>query len=60
MKLNMHVQAGSQLRVENQMYSPYLAYSGNGRIFSPNNINKQLEYLSKEIETTLIILKEAN
>lgn len=59
MQLNMHIQAISQLRAENQKYSPYLAYSGNGRIFSPNNISQQLEYLSKEINTTLIILKEA-
>lgn len=59
MQLNMHVQAVSQLRIENQIYSPYLAYGGNGQIYSPNNIDKQLEYLLKEIDTTLVILKEA-
>lgn len=60
MQLNMQIQSISLLRTEGEAYSPYLSYTQNGYIFSPNNINQQLEYLDKEIETTLIILKEAN
>lgn len=59
MQLNLDVQTVSQLRRESAIYSPYVAYSGNGRIYSPNSINQQMEYLQKNIETTLFILKEA-
>ncbi len=60
MQLNLHIQTISQLRTEGEIYSPYLAYTDKGYIFSPNNIDKQLSYLLKEIQDTLIVLKEAN
>ena len=59
MKLNTHVQAISLLRSESSIYSPYLPYTDNGYIYSPNNINKQMDYLLKEVEDTLVILQEA-
>lgn len=60
MELNLHVQTVSQLRAEKEIYSPYMAYSGNGAIYNSNNIDRQLEYLLKEIHDTLIVLKETN
>jgi len=60
MQLNMHVQTVSQLRSESAIYNPYLPYTDKGYIYNPNNINQQLEYLSKEMQDTLMILKEAN
>lgn len=60
MQLNMHVQTVSQLRAESAVYSPYLAYTDKGYIYNPNNIDRQLDYLLKEIQSTLVILKEAN
>lgn len=60
MQLNMHIQTVSLLRTESAIYSPYLAYTDKGYIYASNNIDKQLEYLLKEIQDTLIILKEAN
>lgn len=59
MQLNLDVQTVSQLRKESAIYNPYVAYSGNGRVYSSNSINQQMEYLQKNIETTLFILKEA-
>lgn len=59
MQLNTHVQAVSQLRLERENYSPYVTASGNGNMFSQNNIDIQLNYLLEDIKGTLIILKEA-
>jgi len=59
MQLNTHVQTVSQLRAESSIYSPYLPYTDKGYIYSPNNINKQMDYLLKEVEDTLVILQEA-
>ena len=60
MQLNLHIQTIAQLRAEGEIYSPYLAYTDKGYIFSPNNVNQQLDYLLKEIQDTLIVLREAN
>lgn len=60
MQLNMHVQTIAQLRSESEIYSPYLAYTDRGYIFSPNSIDQQLNYLLKEIQDTLIVLKDVN
>lgn len=60
MELNLHIQTVAQLRAEKEIYTPYMAYSGNGAIYNSNNVDRQLEYLLKEIQTTLIVLKETN
>lgn len=49
----------SQLRSEAEKYKPYLAYSGAGKIYDSENIDEQLTLLKYEIETTIVILKEA-
>lgn len=58
MQLNMHAQTISTLRKENEVYKPYLAYGSSGYIYSSNNINQQLEYLLREIEETILVIKE--
>lgn len=60
MELSLHAATVSQLRSEAERYSPYLAYTGAGKIYNANNINEQLEYLKAEIEQTIAILKDAN
>lgn len=59
MQLNTHVQSVSNLRRESEVYSPYVTAEQSGNVFSQNSINNQLDYLLKEIKTTLVILKEA-
>ena len=58
MQLNSHVQSIAQLRLESEAYSPYVTAQGSGNMFTPNNINNQLDYLLKEIKSTLVVLKE--
>lgn len=60
LELSLQAKTVSQLRTEAEKYSPYLAYSGTGRIYSSNNIDEQLEYLKVEIEKTINILKDIN
>lgn len=59
LELSLRANVISQLRVEAEKYKPYLAYSGAGKIYNSENIDQQLEYLKSEIETTIVILKEA-
>lgn len=59
MQLNTQVQSVSNLRRESEVYSPYVTSEQSGNVFSQNSINNQLDYLLKEIKTTLVILKEA-
>lgn len=59
MQLNTYVQTVSQLRAESSLYKPYLPYTDSGYIYSPNNINQQMDYLLKEVEDTLFVLQEA-
>ncbi|MFA7657982.1 MAG: hypothetical protein WCY19_00955 [Candidatus Gastranaerophilaceae bacterium] len=58
MQLNSHVQAVSQLRLESEVFSPYVTEAKSGNLFSKNNINVQLDYLLAEIKQTLVVLKE--
>lgn len=60
MELNTHTKSVALLRSEALKYNPYLAYSGAGYIYDPNNINEQLEYLRTEVEKTILLLKDAN
>lgn len=59
MLLNTHVQAIAQLRLESEVYSPYVTAEGSGNMFTQNNINNQLDYLLAEIKETLVVLKDA-
>lgn len=58
MELSTHAKSIALLRSEALKYNPYLAYSGAGYIYDPNNINQQLEYLKDEVEQTILLLKE--
>lgn len=59
MQLNTHAQAVSQLRLEREVYSPYVTAARSGNLFSRNGIDVQLDYLLADIKQTLVILKEA-
>ena len=59
MDVNLHTQAIATMRAEAIVYSRYLAYSGSGSIYNPQNISQQLEYLKEELLSALITLKEA-
>ena len=48
------------VKYESQMYNPYLPYSSDGAMYSPKAIEKQEQALLKELEKTLVILKEVN
>lgn len=58
MQVNTQVQSIAQLRLEREIYSPYVTEAQSGNLFSKNNINTQLDYLLAEIKTTLVVLKE--
>ena len=48
------------LRTEAQAYSKYLAYSGEGAMYRPERIQKQMDYFLEEINKTLVVLKAVN
>lgn len=58
LQLNRHVQSIAQLRLESEAYSPYVTAQGSGNMLTDNNIDNQLDYLLKDIKSTLVILKE--
>ncbi len=60
MELSTHAKSIALLRAEAQKYNPYLAYSGAGYIYDPDNINQQLEYLKKEVEQAILLLRDTN
>lgn len=60
MELSTHAKSIALLRAEAQKYNPYLAYSGAGYIYDPDNISQQLEYLKKEVEQAILLLRDAN
>ena len=60
MELSTHAKSIALLRAEAQKYNPYLAYSGAGYIYDPDNITQQLEYLKKEVEQAILLLRDTN
>lgn len=58
LQLNTHVQTIAQLRLESEAYSPYVTAQGSGNMFTSNNIDNQLDYLLKDIKSTLVVLKQ--
>ena len=60
MELSTHAKSIALLRSEAQKYNPYLAYSGAGYIYDPDNINQQLQYLKKEVEQAILLLRYAS
>lgn len=59
MDVSLRAKTIAQLRAEAEKYKPYLAYSGAGRIYNSENVDEQLTLLKYEIETTIVIIKEA-
>lgn len=59
MDVSLRAKTLSQLRAEAEKYKPYLAYSGAGKIYNSENIDEQLTLLKYEIETAIVIIKEA-
>ena len=60
MELSTHAKSIALLRSEAQKYNPYLAYAGAGYIYDPDNITQQLEYLKKEVEQAILLLRDTN
>lgn len=58
MQLNTHVQSLAKLRLDREVYTPYVTTEHSGNAFSQNNIDNQLDYLLDDIKATLVILKE--
>lgn len=58
-EINRYVKTVALLRREALTYQRYLAYQSTGSIYNPENINQQLEYLKEELNTAIIMLKQA-
>ena len=57
LELSLQARSVAQLRIEAEKYSPYLAYTGEGKIYNSTNIEEQMEILKDEVEKTITILK---
>lgn len=60
MPVGLHAKSIATLRSEAAQYNKYLAYQTTGAIYAPDNVNKQLDYLLKELDDVLVILKQVN
>lgn len=58
MQLNTQVQSVARLRLEKEVYSPYVTATQSGNMFSNNTIDTQLNYLLDNIKSTLVVLKQ--
>ena len=58
LQLNSQVQTMATVRSEKEIYKPYLATGSNGYLYESSTINQQLNYLQKNIEKTILIIKE--
>ena len=56
--VNRYTKTLMTLRKEAVQYQKYLAYSEEGSIYNPANIEQQLEYLKEEINTAILLLRE--
>ena len=57
-EVNRYVKTIMTLRKEAAQYSRYMAYTESGSIYSPANIEQQMDYLKEEINSTILLLKE--
>lgn len=46
------------VKYESTVYNKYLPYNGEGEMYSPKSLDKQTQALLKELEKTLVLLKE--
>ena len=56
-EVNRYVKSIAALRREAVTYQRYLAYSSNGSIYNPDNINQQLQYLLEELNSAILLLR---
>lgn len=59
-ELNRYTKTLMTLRKEAVQYQRYMAYTESGSIYSPANIEQQLDYLKEEINTAVLLLREEN
>ena len=57
-EVNRYVKTVMTLRKEAAKYQRFMAYTESGSIYSPANIEQQLDYLKEEINSTILLLKE--
>lgn len=57
-EVNQYVKTIMTLRKEAAQYQRYLAYTESGSIYSPANIEQQLDYLKEEINSAILLLRE--
>ncbi len=57
-EVNRYTKTLMTLRREAAQYQRYLAYSESGSIYSPENIEQQLDYLKEEINSAILLLRE--
>lgn len=57
-EVNRYVKTIMTLRKEAAQYQRYLAYTESGSIYSPANIEQQLDYLKEEINAAILLLRE--
>ena len=57
-EVNRYVKTVMTLRKEAAQYQRYLAYTESGSIYSPANIEQQLDYLKEEINSAILLLRE--
>jgi len=57
-EVNRYVKTVITLRAEAAKYQRYMAYTESGSIYSPANIEQQLDYLKEEINSAILMLRE--
>ena len=57
-EVGRYVKTVMTLRKEAIQYQRYLAYTESGSIYSPANIEQQLDYLKEEINSAILLLRE--
>ena len=57
-EVNRYVKTVMTLRKEAAQYQRYMAYTESGSIYSPANIEQQLDYLKEELNSAILMLKE--
>ncbi len=57
-EVNRYVKTVMELRKEAAKYQRFMAYTESGSIYSPGNIEQQLDYLKEELNSAILMLKE--
>lgn len=57
-EVNRYTKTVMTLRKEAAKYQRFMAYTESGSIYSPGNIEQQLDYLKEEINSAILLLRE--